>query len=149
MDDQAAQSGGQVDDQAGSFAGAPDDTQSVTTFFPVHGGNKEAEVVTPVDMQAMEAVEVKEPDQIPAEVSGWVERLERGENIHLSQPVTHQGQILVAPTQPQSVKIILPLTKDAVEKGLHVKIVDSLRWLAEWCVRIIKKFPGKVVYRRA
>ena len=47
------------------------------------------------------------------------------------------------------IKADLPgLTKDEVEKGLHHQVVDSLRWLAEWCLRLIKMFGNKVAYRR-
>jgi hypothetical protein len=36
-----------------------------------------------------------------------------------------------------------------MEKGLKHKVVDSLRWLAEWCLRLIKMFGSKVAYKRA
>ncbi len=140
MSDQPAQSGGQLGDAAGSFGVA-------VNSIPVSGGNKEKEAFVTAEPVA-EVIELKEPDSVPEEVAGWVEKLERGEDINLQQPVTDHGQVVVSSSQPSGVKIVLPLTQDAVQQGLHAKIVDSMRWLAEWCIRIIKKFPGKVFYRK-
>ena len=88
------------------------------------------------------------------EVEGWLEKVEK-EDSQLQQPVTDpsssgsSGQVLLDNAQQQSgFKAILPLTKDEVEKGLHHKIIDSVRWLAEWCIRMIKMFGNKVAYRR-
>ena len=74
-----------------------------------------------------------------------------GAEIQLPQPVTDDttGQVLVtspAATQPQ---IVLPLTEEEIERGLHLKIIHSFRWLAEWCKRLIKIFHGRVIYRQA
>ncbi len=73
-----------------------------------------------------------------------------GAEIQLPQPVTDDttGQVLVtspAATQPQ---IVLPLSEEEVERGLHLKVIYSFRWLAEWCKRLIKLFHGRVIYRQ-
>ncbi len=83
------------------------------------------------------------------EVEGWLERLERGEDIHLPQPVTDDqtGQVLVEPASLEHPEVVLPVSEAVVKKGLHMKVWDSLRWLAEWSMRILKMFPGRVVYR--
>ena len=46
----------------------------------------------------------------------------------------------------------LPLTDDQILTGLHAQIMTSLKWLAEWCIRQLKKahvhlknMGGKVV----
>ena len=57
-----------------------------------------------------------------------------------------QGQV-VAQAIPEDA-IDLPLTQNQVEEGLHHPVVDAVRWLAEFCVMIIKKYPGRVFYRR-
>lgn len=85
------------------------------------------------------------------EVEGWLEKLEK-EDTNLQQPVVNQqtGQIVLDDTQSQGgFKVVLPLTKDEIEKGLHHKMIDGLRWLAEWCLRLIKMFGNKVAYRKA
>ena len=85
------------------------------------------------------------------EVEGWLEKLEK-EQTQLGQPVTDdKGQVILedANKQQSGFKVVLPLTKDEVEKGLHHKVIDSIRWLAEWCIRMIKMFGNKVTYRRS
>ena len=48
---------------------------------------------------------------------------------------------------PKKVVIELPLTEAGMVGGLHHKITDSVRWLAEWCRRLAKTAHGKFVYR--
>lgn len=43
-------------------------------------------------------------------------------------------------------KIVLPLSEDGISKGLKGNLFEGFRWLAEWCVMIIKKYPGRVFY---
>ena len=85
------------------------------------------------------------------EVEGWLEKLEK-EQTQLTQPVTDdKGQVILDDSAKQQFgfKVVLPLTKEEVEKGLHHKVIDSIRWLAEWCIRMIKMFGNKVAYRRS
>ena len=86
------------------------------------------------------------------EVEGWLEKLEK-EDTKLQQPVvdpsTGSGQALLDNSQPSNFKVVLPLTKEEVELGLHQKVINSIRWLAEWCMRMIKMFGNKVAYKRA
>jgi len=96
--------------------------------------------------------EFTENIDLDPEIEGWLEKLER-EDSQLQQPVTDQatGQTGVSDstTQQQSgFKVVLPMTKDEVERGLKQKVVNSVRWLAEWCIRMIKMFGNKVAYRR-
>jgi len=85
------------------------------------------------------------------EVEGWLEKVEK-EDSQLQQPVTDQttGQVVLddSAKQQSGFKVILPMSKDEVDKGLHHKVIDSVRWLAEWCIRMIKMFGNKVAYRR-
>jgi hypothetical protein len=84
------------------------------------------------------------------EVEGWLEKLEK-EEAQLQQPVVDdKGQVVLddAQKKKKGFKVVLPLSKDEVEKGLHHKVIDSLRWLAEWCTRMIKMFGNKVAYRK-
>ncbi len=124
-------------------------TQPVATAVTgTTGISKEREGISTPEPEQVGVVELKEPEEVPPEVAGWVERVKR-DDIHLPEPVTHDGQIIVAPSQPKQVKIVLPLSQTGVQQGLTLKVVYSLRWLAEWCMRIIKKLPGKVMYRSA
>lgn len=84
------------------------------------------------------------------ELEGYLEKIEREVK---KEPVLDDtnGQVVLTPTQNQQVAITLPLTDEEIRLGLHHKIVDSVRWLAEWCIRIAKKaalLGIRVVYRR-
>jgi hypothetical protein len=90
------------------------------------------------------------------EVESWLEKLEK-EDTSLSQPVVDPGddpavagQVVLEDIEgdKDKFKVVLPLTKEEVDKKLHGKVVESARWLAEWCIKMIKMFHGKVTYRR-
>lgn len=50
------------------------------------------------------------------------------------------GQPVLQPSQPQDQTVMtLPLTEEEIKHGLHHKIFDSIRWLAQWCLRIARK----------
>lgn len=111
------------------------------------GVNKEREgkqEVTPI-------TEYTRQVDLEPEVEGWLEKVEK-EDSQLQQPVTDDqtGQVILDDSQQQKpgFKVILPMSKDEVEKGLHHKIIDSVRWLAEWCIRMVKMFGNRVAYRR-
>lgn len=63
------------------------------------------------------------------------------------QIVDDHGQV-VAQSVPDEAEIVLPLTEGEMKTGLKSKVSNSLRWLAEWSVMIIKKYPGRVFYRQ-
>ena len=84
------------------------------------------------------------------ELEGYIERVERTPK---KEPVTDDGtgQAVLTPSQSQPVTVTLPLTEEEIKHGLHHKIVDSMRWLSEWCWRITKKALVAgigVVYRK-
>ncbi len=55
-----------------------------------------------------------------------------------------------APVNIQSSSVIhLPLTDEQIAKALHESIADSIRWLAEWCVRQIHIVHAKVLRKHA
>lgn len=87
--------------------------------------------------------------EVGKEVEDWMERMEKGEDTKLQQPVMDDyGQILLDNSIPKQTKIVLPLNEEEVRKGLHHKAVDSVRWLAEWCLRIIKLAGKKASFAR-
>ena len=85
-----------------------------------------------------EMEEIPTSPEVGKEVEGYVERIEK--EAELAKPVVddYTQQVLVAPTAPQKPKVTLPLTDDQIQTGLHHKVYDAIRWLAEWCVRQIK-----------
>jgi hypothetical protein len=96
----------------------------------------------------------------PVEQMGYVEKVER--QVETQQPASTQPQ-QVKPQTDSQVKdmgkivsaqfavqtkpnIVLPLDRQEVVDGLHKGIWESVRWLSEWCVMMIKKYPGRVFY---
>jgi len=89
----------------------------------------------------------EEEVKIPKEVAGWLEKVEKKE-IYLSSPVTDdQGQVLVASPTAQKPEIALPLSKSGLVVGLKKGVGEAIRWLAEWCLRLIKIYPDRVILK--
>ncbi len=98
------------------------------------------------------------------EVDGYIERIEKqSENKGVVSPLQpspvintpapsvsdDMGKIIMQSASSQSKpKIVLPLDEEELKRGLHHKIFDALRWLAEWSVYIIRKYPGRVFYKQ-
>jgi len=83
---------------------------------------------------------------IPSEVAGWIEKVEK--NIYLSKPARDdQGQVIVTSAQAKPTKITLPLSKLGLVKGLKQGLEEAVRWLAEWCLRLIKMNPSRVLFK--
>jgi len=87
---------------------------------------------------------------ITLEISPEIEHAEAlaGEEITLPKPITDSsGQPILDNIAPQHVTISLPLTEKEMQRALHLKIIYSVRWLAEWTKRLTKIFGGKFLYR--
>ncbi len=91
------------------------------------------------------------------EIKGYIEQVETaGEQ--QQAPTDDQGQPLVqqVPDPTTAVQpdpqipddaVILPMTQQQFELGIHEQLWQSARWLAEWCGYIIKKYGGKVFFK--
>ena len=107
--------------------------------------DKEAEPFGGQTVEIAPYMESVEPEMSP-EVMEYMEQVEK-DRLVLDKPIVHHGQTLVdSPGGSNDPQIILPLSKASVILGLEQKFDRSIRWLATWCVRIIKKFRGRVVY---
>lgn len=82
-----------------------------------------------------EAVEQESPEEMKQFIQS------RQENPKITPGLKKAGMKKTesAPRYTRQKTIILPITDDLVEKGLHAPITSSLRWLAEWSVYILKK----------
>ncbi len=47
---------------------------------------------------------------------------------------------------PAPKKIVLPMNEGNLTDGLKADTQSGMRWLAEWCLMMIKKYPGRVFY---
>lgn len=98
---------------------------------------EQKEAITPLVKEREAVREYKEPEP-SKEVEPWIERVEKKE-IKLPQSVyDDSGQVVLEDIAPQKPKITLPLDDTGIQRGLKYKVQDSIRWLAEWCLRIIK-----------
>lgn len=108
---------------------------------------KEKEFVSGVGVaERVPIVERREPRELSEEVQGWLERVEH-DDIAEPKPIVHEGKTVVSPAAPLDVKVTLPLTEEGMKEGLQNKIVDSIRWLAQWCKRLFDKYQGKVAFK--
>jgi len=94
------------------------------------------------------SLERKPELRIPKELAGWLERLEKGD-VYLAKPVLDDqtGQVLVTAPSAKKPKITLPLTKQKLIYGLKQKTTEAIRWLAEWCLRLIKMKPAEITLK--
>lgn len=94
------------------------------------------------------------------EVDGYIEKIEKKaetqsvqtgvtQSGHVSPPIVSDtsGKVIMSSKSAAAPKIVLPLDEEEIRQGLHHKMIDAIRWLAEWSVYIIKKYPGRVFYR--
>jgi hypothetical protein len=97
----------------------------------------------------------KEPvSEIPVspEIPPEIEHVEAIAGAEISLPqqgqvVDDSGQVILDNAAPQQVTVTLPLSDEEMNQALHLKIIYSLRWLAEWMKRVLKIMGGKFTYK--
>jgi hypothetical protein len=119
----------------------------MTAPEPQASSPKEKKEVFPrMSREAHPVVERAVIPEIPAEIEG-VESIAAGE-VSLPQPVTDdQGQVVLDNAAPQQVTVTLPLTDEELEQALHLKVIHSIRWLAEWTKRLLRLSSQRFTYR--
>src|SRR5512138_2272694 len=82
------------------------------------------------------------------EIQGYIDKVERQAETQQpqnnrpqpAQPVVNNAPVAPSTTTPQIVpadakpKIVLPLNQTEMESGLKMNVINSVRWLSEWCV---------------
>jgi len=65
--------------------------------------------------------------------------------VQIPLPVSQMGVTPAGPNAPvaQTTTVVLPLTDDQIALGLKQGVSNSVRWLAEWCVRQVKRIRKK------
>lgn len=101
------------------------------------------------------------PEQIAVqEVQGYVEKIERQaetqQQVPQQQPQQPQPAKQVSTDMGKTVsgqfannvkaKIVLPIDQVTLQSGLKKNVSYGVKWLSEWCVMMIKKYPGRVFY---
>ena len=116
------------------------DNNQQTPTQPITGGaitDKEKEVRIAPEAPFKEIVELE-----PAgETAKYIAKI-KGE-IKLPADLKKMGVRTPAAAIPVSkvatTSLSLPLSDDQIALGLHAQVLSSLRWLAEWCLRQLKK----------
>lgn len=115
-------------------------------------------------MSAMKEREIRSGrvgEQAAREVDAYVERM-RGPEKKSEMKEREKGNMSVekiklrddgkkqvsADQDEKKEKIVLPLNKEEVNKGSKVGVNKAMRWLVETCVYLIKKYPGRVFYKK-
>lgn len=116
---------------------APEQEKPLVPDAPVGGAPPEALVSNETEVKAD-----------LAKLEGYIEQIEQQKGNAVTDDA---GSQILTPAGDDQVTITLPLTEEQVKEGLHHKIIDAFRWLAEWCEVIIKKAHAvgvRVVYRK-
>lgn len=110
---------------------------------------KEIDSPSSAETPTSQITEIPEKIRVRKEVSTWLEKVEKA-TLTLPQNITDDqtGQSLVQPAISQTPKITLPLTRQQIAAGAKKKITEAIRWLSEWCLRIIKLNQGKVAFKK-
>ncbi|RJR24113.1 hypothetical protein C4578_03500 [Candidatus Microgenomates bacterium] len=92
-------------------------------------------------------VKIEEEPELSPELEPAIKKVEK--EIYLSQPITDDNnQPLVSPPAPQHPTIVLPISHTQYARGLTQKVTESIRWLTEWCLRVIKIFGTRAEFRK-
>ena len=119
-------------------------------------GRKGGVEMEPSPIKVSESRKVETMEEIPTspevekklEQEGYIEKVEKETAVPPVIVDDYTKEVLLKPISSQSPKVILPLTEEQVERGLHEKVWDSFRWLAEWCVRQIRIMSGRAEYKK-
>lgn len=123
---------------------------AVSQESPVSAGEVEIAQV-PVGMELpSQGIELEKSPEVPPEVESWVQEV--GQKVQQAPKEVKVVQFQGGPTPsatPQEEVVVLPVTETVLKKGLQASVADSIRWLSEWCLKMIKKFHGMIVYNQA
>lgn len=116
-----------------------------TTNKPIVGPGltaKEKEFLVKQEVAALE--EVRRELELAPEVEKAGVKVQK-EEIELPPPLPKMGVSQTGAELPVSPPTVtLPLTDDKIATGLGASIWASIRWLAEWCLRQLKKVHFKL-----
>lgn len=96
----------------------------------------------------VQSVEHEKRPEIPPEVEEYMTEVQDDQAQLPDEVVVADGQMpTVQPHYVAKPVIVLPMTKEEIEKGLKSPKTHSYRWLSEWAHKIWKMFSGEVVYQ--
>ena len=106
-------------------------------------------IEAPVDVGGSSQVELEKNPEMPVEVEQFMEHVEDHAD-QLAQEIVITGDdIAIQPShRPTTPVVVLPITPEDEKEAKFKNPSWSIRWLVEWSHMIVKKFVGKVIYRR-
>lgn len=112
---------------------------------------QETTTQNPVEAGAMASyVEVEPPSpEIPVEVEGYLQEVKDHQDQLPQEIVISADQVTLQPNSAPPLRpvVVLPITPEMENLGLHKNPAWSLRWLVEWSRKLMKMFAGKIIYR--
>ncbi len=117
--------------------------------MPIQGKELERQL-TPEEIALQKVEGYIEKVEKEAEIAGDVAAYVKPQgSVTLPKPIVDDfGQVVMQQAKTDDAVINLPLTEAELKEGLHHKVFDAFRWLAEMCVYLIKKYPGRVFYSK-
>ena len=108
--------------------------------------SKESFVYKDEGIKKAPVVEIAISPEVPeVEQSEYIKEINK--EVRLKEPVRDgAGLIVMNNPSPKKVKIVLSLTEQEMNKALHLKVIYSIRWLAEVIKRLMKIASGTVEY---
>lgn len=101
------------------------------------GVDKEKEMPKPAEEPITDVKEHEIPKELKEHVVKTKEEIEIPPDLKKMGVSTPPASAKVSDVVTGAVK--LPLTDDEIEQGVHMKVMNSFRWLAEWCLKQLKK----------
>ncbi len=97
-------------------------------------------------------------DSVESEGIGYIEETEQrgednpsavGDDMQVADPTDDTGLVQsdYASFQLPTDAVVLPVTQANFHDGLEQKVESSARWMATWCVYMIKKYGGRTFFK--
>jgi len=81
------------------------------------------------------------------ERDGYMEKIEHDAELAGGVTDDYTTRVLLGSSNDPNAPVTLPLTEEQLQVALHMKVWQSIRWLAEWCVRQIKMLGGRAKFK--
>ncbi len=112
------------------------------------------EQLTPIEPKTVDEIAMSEVDNYIEKVEGSTERTvsdnqsqqQQTNQIQPQSQVVRVANLNGGNQQKETKKIVLPIDESMMQYGLKSKPAVGVKWLAEWCLMMIKKYPGRVFY---
>jgi hypothetical protein len=113
-------------------------TPATPTSFVTMGIGKESEAISLSDSESG-LQDAGAEIELPKEVSA-IGVTQKSTVIPIPQPVSQLGVKPTGSNIPTQTKttFVTPLSDSELAEGLHISVINSFRWLAEWCRKQLK-----------